>query len=165
MEFLGEWLTGGTFSTDVNRHLRFTDNEVTAALLEAAFDNSKAGHVHARRIVLREHFKVLYERNPGDVKINPESGNAVFDALSKQFGGGHFRHDRHHQSTGPPDFPVQLRDGQIVSSLAVSETLNQVPIVSVDYVFAERSILSEASEWLRTYRTDIVKPEEEVDNG
>jgi hypothetical protein len=59
-----------------------------------------------------------------------------------------------------------MRDGQIVSSLAVSDTLNRVPIVSVDYVFAERSIVSKASAWLRKHRADIVKPrEEEGDNG
>ena len=166
MDFLREWLSGGTFSIDVNQHLRMTDNEVTAALLEAAFDDSKAGHVHARRIVLREHFKVLYERNPDDVKINPEAGKAFFDALSTEFGGEHFRHDRYHQSTGAPDFPVRMRDGQIVSSLAVSETLNHVPTVSVDYIFAERPIVSKANEWLRSHRADIVKPrEEEADNG
>jgi hypothetical protein len=121
---------------------------------------------HARRIVLREHFKVLYERNPDDVKINPEAGKSVFEALSTEFGQEHFRHDRYHQSTGAPDFPVRMRDGQIVSSLAVSDTLNRVPIVSVDYVFAERSIVSKASAWLRKHRADIVKPrEEEGDNG
>src|SRR5436853_514966 len=64
MEFLREWLPDGAFPTAVDQHLRLTDNEVTAALLEAAFDPSKVGHTHACRIILREHFKVLYERNP-----------------------------------------------------------------------------------------------------
>ena len=165
MEFLRQWLPGGNFSTDVHEHLRCTDNEVTAALLETALDDSKPGHLHARRIVLREHFKVLYERNPGDVQINPEAGSAVLEALSAQFGAEHFRHDRHHQSTGSPDFPVRLRDGQVVSSLDISEVLNQVPVVSVDYVYAERSVLSKADEWLKAHRTESVKPKGEVDNG
>jgi HD superfamily phosphohydrolase len=81
MDFLRAWLPGGTFSTDVHEHLCRTDSEVTAALLEAAFDDGKAGHIDARRIVQREHFKVLYERNPNDVKINPEAGGAAFNAL------------------------------------------------------------------------------------
>ena len=163
MEFLREWLPGGTFATDVDQHLRYTDNEVTAGLLEAAYDTTKPGHVHARRIVRREHFKVLYERNPDDVQVNPEAGNAVLDALSTQFGGEYFRHDRYHQRAGPPDFPVRLRDGQIVSSLAFSETLNHVPIVAVDYVFADRSILSQATAWLKAHRGYIVKPTGDVD--
>jgi HD superfamily phosphohydrolase len=165
MDFLREWLTGGTFPTDVNRHLRLTDNEVTAALAEAAFERTKPGHAHAHRIMQRQHFKVLYERNPNDLKINPEAGDAVFGSLSTQFGADHFRHDRYHQSVGPPDFPVQLRNGEIVSSLDASKALNHVPIVSVDYVFADRSTFSEASEWLKAHRTEIVKPQEEANNG
>jgi HD superfamily phosphohydrolase len=165
MEFLREWLPDGTFSTDVDQHLRFTDNEVTAALLEGALDATKPGHVHAHRIMQRKHFKVLYDRNPNDVKINPEAGQAVFGSLSAQFGADHFRHDRYHQSAGPPDFPVQLRNGEVVSSLAASSALNHVPIVSVDYVFAARSIFSKASEWLSDHRTKIVKPQKEADNG
>jgi len=165
MDFLRAWLPGGTFPTGVHEHLRRTDNEVTAALLEAAFDDGKAGHIDARRIVQREHFKVLYERNPNDVKINPEAGGAIFNALGEEFGTEHFRHDRYHQRSGSPDFPVRLRDGQVVSSLAVSEALNNVPVVSVDYVFAERSTFSKANEWLKAHRTNIVKPKGETDDA
>jgi uncharacterized protein len=99
------------------------------------------------------------------VRINPEAGKAVFDALSAEFGAEHFRHDRYHQSTGPPDFPVRLRDGQIVSSLAVSEALNHVLLVSVDYIFADRLILFKANEWLRAHRAEIVKPKGDGENG
>jgi HD superfamily phosphohydrolase len=166
MDFLGEWLSGGKFSIQVSDHLRMTDNEVTAALLDAAFDKTKAGHVDARRIINREHFKVLYERNPDDVKLNPEAGVAVCQALASEFGDEHFRHDRYNQSTGASDFPVRLRDGQIASSLDVSDTLNQVPIVSVDYVFADRSVFSKAGAWLEKCRADIIKPKkEEPENG
>jgi len=109
--------------------------------------------------------KLLYARNPKDVKINPESGQAVYNALKKEFGEEHFRHDRYIQKGGTPDFPVRLRDGQIVSSLAISETLKSVPIVSVDYVFCNRVIFDEADRWLKTNRENIIKPEreEEVD--
>ena len=68
MDFLKEWLGKGTFSTDLSPHLRMTDNEVTAALLKAASDNRESGHLHARRIIMREHFKLIYERNPADTK-------------------------------------------------------------------------------------------------
>ena len=56
MDFLKEWLGGGMFGTETRDHLRMTDNEVTAGILEGAFDESKPGHLHARRIVNREHF-------------------------------------------------------------------------------------------------------------
>jgi hypothetical protein len=159
-------MPGGRFSTDVMQHFRMTDNEVTAGLLDAAFNEAASGHLHARRIVARAHFKVIYERKPDDVRINPEAGAALFRALSNEFEASHFRHDRYHKGTGAPDFPVRLRDGQVVSSLAISDTLNHVPIVSVDYIFAERSIISQAIPWLKAKRAEIIKPnEEEGDHG
>lgn len=165
MDFLKEWLDGGAFSTDLQRHLAMTDNEVTVALLDTAFDESKPGHLHARRIIRREHFKRVYERNPIDVEVNPEAGKAVFEALSTEFGAEHFRSDRYRQRSGSPDFPVRLRDGQLVSSLAMSEALNKVPVVSVDYVFSDRSIFNTANEWLSARRAEIIKLKEEVSNN
>jgi len=164
-EFLKAWLEGGAFSTDLQRHLAMTDNEVTAAMLDAAFDAGKPGHLHARRIVRREHFKVAYERHPKDVEINQEAGRAVFEALSAEFGTGHFHRDRYRQGSGAPDFPVRIRDG-IVSSLSISDALNRVPVISIDYVFAERSMLDKATRWLTRNKVEIIKPKEEgADHG
>jgi HD superfamily phosphohydrolase len=158
-DFLKQWLDGGAFPTEISRHLAETDNEVTSALLGAAFDEGKAGHEHARRIVRREHFKVLYDgRNPNDVHINPEAGRAVFGGLTDKFGPENFRYDRYQQESGAPDFPVRTRSGELVSSLDISMTLNRVPVVSVDSVFANRSMIAEAKEWLDKHKRDLIKP-------
>jgi HD superfamily phosphohydrolase len=165
-DFLQAWLPAGSFSTDVGDHLAMTDNEVTAAFLEAALDSSKRGHDSAQKIVQRQHFKVLYERNPADVAINPEAGQAIHEGLCAEFGDEYFRHDRYRQKSGAPDFPVRMRDDQIVSSLAISEALRTLPVVSVDYVFAERAMYADADKWLRQKHDQIIqpKPEEEA-NG
>lgn len=135
-------------------------------MLEAAFATGKIGHDHARRIIRREHFKIVYERNPIDVRVNPEAGKAVFDALTSQFGSENFRHDRYQQGGGPPDFPVRMRDGQAVSSLEISTTLNRVPVVSIDYVFANRSVAEVAGAWLKGHKSEVIKPKEEgTENG
>lgn len=157
-EFLKVWLPTGLFLTDAASHLRQTDNELTGALVEAAFDANHPGHVHARRIIERDHFKVLYERNSRDVDINPEAGRSVFQALSAEFGAERFRHDRHHEESGSPEFPVMMRSGELVSSLAVSETLRSVPAVSVDHVFCDRSVFSEALAWFNMNHAKIVSP-------
>ena len=146
MDFLKEWLDDGKFSIDSSTHLKMTDNEITAALWKAAFKEDEIGHSHARRIVRREHFKRLYERNPEDVKVNPESGKAIYNALKSKYGKDLFRHDPYNQKSGAPDFPVRMRDGRVVSSLAMSETLKNIPVVSVDHVFADRSCFDEARE-------------------
>ncbi|WP_449244055.1 HD domain-containing protein [Desulfobacca acetoxidans] len=165
-DFLKEWLQNGKFSTDIQQHIKMTDNEITVAFMEEAFDESRPIHQHARRILRREHFKVIYERNPNDVRINPEAGQSVFNALKQEFGEEHFRRDRYPQKGGAPDFPVRLRGGQIVSSLAKSDTLKRVPIVSVDYVFCDRKIYGRADEWLKAIRDKIILPKREEDiNG
>ena len=165
MDFLKEWLDGGVFSTDPEMHLKITDNEVTAGFVAAAVAAQGAGHVHACRIVERQHFKVVYERNPDDVRLNPEAGKAVFNGLVGEFGADRIRGDHYRQRSGAPDFPVKLRDGRVVSSLNVSDTLKRLPVVSMDYVYAERSLYDRASEWLQEHRKDVIRPEEEADGG
>ena len=157
MDFLKDWLQEGKFSTKLEDHHRLTDNEVTAAILEAAFSENSPGRLHAQRIVNREHFKLLYERNPNDLEVNPEAGKAVFDALSNQYTTSHFRADRYHQRGGAPDFPVKLRDDQVVSSLVKSQVLSNIPVVSIDYVFADRSHFDSAKAWLAQNRTGIIR--------
>ena len=160
-DFLQDWLRDGQFPITLGSHIKLTDNEVNAGILQAARSQNKAGHLHARRIVNRQHFKVIYERNPRDIKVNPDAREAVYDALSADFCEVNFRTDRYSQSGGGPDFPVKLRDGQVVSSLVKSETLNKMPLVSVDYVFAERGIFDRAIAWLNTNRADIIQLREE----
>lgn len=142
-----------------------TDNEITAALWKAAFKKDEPGHLHARRIVQREHFKRIYARNPEDVKTNPESGKTIYDALQSEFGEDRFRQDHYNQKGGSPDFPVQMRDGRIASSLDISETLKNIPIVSIDHVFADRSCFDEARKWLKDNRSCIIKPKSEGEDG
>lgn len=162
MDFLRSWLPKGQFDTRIQSHLRMTDAKITDALLTAA--RARGGgekRVHADRIVKRQHFKVLYERNVHDAAINSEPGQAVFRALGNKFGADLFRHDRHDQKSGVLNFPVECRDGQVVSSLFQSKALAQVPPVLVDTVYAARSIHEEARTWLQQHRKDIILPDNE----
>jgi uncharacterized protein len=157
-DFLAEWLKDGKFSTAPEDHMEITDMEVTAAILHAARDRNRKGSLHAQRIVGRKHFKVLYERNPKDVLINPEAGEAVYRELCSRFGKERFRHDRYMQKGASLDFPVQLRDGSVISSLSISKVLKDLPVESLDYVFGDRNILVDAERWLKENREDIIKP-------
>jgi uncharacterized protein len=161
-DFLKTWLPGGFFPTNVGDHLRMTDNEVTSALLAAAFDSTQPTHRYARRIICRDHFRVLYRRHPDDVAINPEAGKAVFQKASEQFGEENVRFDSFRQGGGGPDFPVLSNDSRIVSSLSLSEALRHIPIVSADFVFIRRDLLEPSRRWLATNRSTIIQPESEV---
>ena len=156
MDFLKVWLKSGLFSIDLEDHIAITDELIVAELWKRAFNNSYNGHLQAKRIVKREHFKMIYERNPKDLAKNPEAGEQVYDALGNKFGKDKFRHDRYSQRGRGPDFPVRMRDGRVFSSLRVSDVLNHVPVVSVDYVFADRSCLQKAKRWLDDNLNDIV---------
>ena len=160
-DYLKESLTGGAFSTRTENHLRLTDNDITSALFKAARNQKAKGHVHAKRIVNRSHFKLLYDRNPQDLETNQEAGRLVFDALCERFDPASFRHDRKGPKGGAPLFPVELRNGQIVSSLEKSENLDTIPDVSIDSVFAERSTYEVAQRWLEKHRGDIIRPAKE----
>jgi len=161
-DFLRNWLPGGAFSTKTEDLLSITDNEVTSAMLKAARDPKLPGHDAARRIVLRDHFRVLYQRHPTDAGINPEAGKAIFEAAQGKFGSESVRHDPYVSRGAPPDFPVLMRDGTVVSSVTVSPALAKLPLLSIDYVFIEKELLDKARGWLNTNKHAIILPAEDV---
>jgi HD superfamily phosphohydrolase len=160
-DFLREWLPGGRFSTNAQDLLKLTDNEVTAAFFDAAAESGKPGYDAARRIVRREHYRVLYERHPPDVAVNPEAGQAITAAAREFLGPDAVRHDRYAQKGGVAHFPVLRRDGTLTSSLVLSGTLANVPVISIDYVFVEPSLLPEARRWLEASKDEIIRVEGE----
>jgi len=162
-DFLIAWLGEKGVPVDREDFLRFTDNEVLAEISKANADQAHPGHDSARRIVNRSHFRVLYERNPGDADKNPEAGEAVFKAACNKFGADYFRHDRYRQGGSDAGFPVKTRYGRIVSSLIVSDVLKKVPLVNVDYVFVAPEIRDQAEGWLGKNRSQIIVQMEEDD--
>ena len=160
-DFLGSWLPGGKFSTKIEKHLRMTDNDVIAAMLDAARNDKKSGHEHAKRIVRREHFRILYQRSPEDVKINPEAGHAVYEAAKNRFGESDVRYDKYIQRGSAHNFPVLIRSEKVVSSIALSETLNKLPLVAVEYVFISPDKREDAEKWLKSNLNEIIQPKME----
>lgn len=156
-DFLLEWLTGGKFPTDIEDHLKLTDNEVLAALLDAARDISKNGHDPARRIVKREHYRKLYEKNPEDMRINPEAGRLIYDALRSEYGEEAVRRDPYTAKNSAIEFPVLRTDGRIFSSYDLSETMQRLPIAAFEYIFIRPDLVKEADEWLKKNITHIIE--------
>jgi HD superfamily phosphohydrolase len=133
-DFLAAWLDGGKFPTGTESHLKITDNNVNAAIHDAALDPTAKGHDAARRIAEHDHFKVLYQRHPDDVQVNSYAGHAIYEAAKVKFGPENVRHD------GPIEkkeekkedkskkertsfFPVHCRGDRIVDSGKLSEVL------------------------------------------
>ena len=55
------------------------------------------------------------------------------------------------------DFPVLWRDGTPVSSIALSKTLQAIPVVAIDYVFVSREKQHEAEKWLAENKANIIE--------
>jgi len=160
-DFLKDWLEGH-FPTNTEDHLRYTDNEVMAALLAAARDPKMLGHVHAKRFVERQHFKRLYERNPADQKLNRGAVDLIYDSLVDEFGADSVRRDSYPPRAAALDFPVLRSDGSIESSINLSETLQKIPSAAFDLILCDRAILANATSFLKSNREKIITPVKEV---
>lgn len=146
-------------------YLKLTDNEILVELFNAARNENHKGYDSARRIVNRQHFKLLYQRNPRDIKINPDAAMLIYEAACEKFGVENLRFDRYKQSGNVYEFPVLTGDKQILSSLELSATLEKVPIVAMDYVYINSKYRSDAKEWKEQNTESIIKLSEEENHG
>ena len=162
-EFLESWLPNGQFSIGLEDMINMTDAEVIYALRQNSSDSSNLSLL-ADRIVRRQHFKVLYQRNPDDIKKNPDAASAIHEAASEKFGTDNVRLDQDKKGGGTPDFPVLSKDGRIVSSLTQSQVLGNLPETAIDFVFVEPSYREVAAEWLNENREDIIENAKEESN-
>lgn len=157
-DFLGEWLDTGKFSIDIKNHGRMTDNEVMAALLNAAHDENAKGHDSARYIIRRKHFKLLYSQHPEDAEKNLSAARLVYEAAKTKFGDENVRYHSDPAKSSESDFPVRSRDGRIASSVVLSTILEQLPVPSGKYVFIHSDLQVRARKWLRDNSEHIIQP-------
>lgn len=162
-DFLEHRLDGGKFPTDVEGHLALTDSEVIVWLREAILNEASPVYSYAKRIIMRKHFKLLYERNPPDLETNPGALEAVYDAASKEFGDDLVRYDYYSQKGGGKIFPVRAKDNNILQSVSLSDTLDKVPIVITGFVFIDSSLQEKALKWLKDKRPEILEPQMEIE--
>ena len=161
IQFLGEWLPGGTFPTEPDEFIAYTDIQVLAAIADRAkSDDDDCATLAAKRIVLRDHFKVVYSGVEADRRINLEPGAAIANALSNEFGASNVIHDHLVPGGSFVDFPVLERDNRISSSLNVSSVLRNIPAASIDFVFVESSVRNQVANWLNENRQRILQESE-----
>jgi len=155
LEFLKEWLPNGCFPTEIDRHLKISDNEVMAGMWKAAGDSTERSHLLAQRIISREHFRQVYEPSSLDQRTL-EPGKKMFEALVEEFGADQVRRDVYAQEGGSYDFPVYTKAKQIDSSFALSQTLSKVPTFSVDRVYVSPAFRDEAEQWIAKNKDKII---------
>jgi uncharacterized protein len=162
-DFLKLWLKDGKFSIGLEDHLRMTDNEVLVEIQKAAYDLDHPAHDPANRIFNRQHFKILYGRNPKDLLINREASKAVYEAACNKFGSDNFRHDPYLKGNKITDYPVLYDDGRSVSALSSSKILAALEPAAIDFVFVEPELSADAHKWLKENREEIIQPTVEAE--
>jgi hypothetical protein len=156
MEFLKEWLPHGHFPTDPKEHVSITDNEVTSEMWRLAADPSEKSHMLAKRIVSREHFRLVYEPTSSEKLTSLEPAKNIFEALVVKFGAANVRRDAYAQQGASYDFPVYTKARDIDSSLALSQTLSKVPTFSVDRIYVSIGARDEAAHWVQKNRSKLI---------
>jgi uncharacterized protein len=162
-DFLIEWLEGGCYPTETERFFEFTDAEIVSAMRKAARDAGHPGHIHAKRIIERDHFHVLHEGLLSDIIASGGvmKGKQIADAAASQFGPENVRYDAYTPKHGRIEFPVRERDGSVVSSLAKSQALSNIPGAAFEYIFVDKAILNEAAEWYQSNKDELMVVSEE----
>lgn len=164
-DFLKEWLPKGKFDTTAAGHLKFTDNEVTAAIRAAAGKKSGKGVNAARRIVTREHFKLCYSRHPEDVKVQPEAASIIYAALAKKYGKDKVRFAPYDKSGKVSAFPMLSSNGDVVNGLEASEVLTQFPPTILEHVFVAPQIRDDALKWLQNNKNGLISNSTGIKNA
>src|SRR6266568_1641641 len=124
---------------------------------EAAISPGAAGADEARRILRRDHFRRVYDRKPSDLQIVTEPGKAIADALAEIQGADKVKHRKISSGSGWVEFPVRVHDGDIVSSMSLSQTLRSLPPIVVDQVFVDASILDTANAWIKSEKNSVLQ--------
>ena len=112
-------------------------------------------------IAKREHFRLLYRRDPDDAKVNGEAAKLIAKKAAGHFGKDSVHYYTYTEKDRTIDFPVWSTDRRIASSLAHSDVLSNLPILAVEYVFVAQEKIEEAKAWLEKKRKTIIIPKKE----
>lgn len=145
------------YPSDLAGHLATTDNEIATAMAVATRDPALAGHLAAKLIVDRTHYRRVYSRNPAIDQNRLDAGAVIFAAVIEKFGEANVRFDSYRQKSNPSDFPVLCDGGIVQSSLSLSEVLVKTPLTAVDFIFCEKEIADEVRRWIEANQIDILR--------
>ncbi len=93
------------------------------------------GKKEALRITNRQHFKVLWFRNPTDKAKNAGAIDCIYKAAVTKFGTDNLRKDAYQKNKGASSFPVELDNGRIADAKAASDTLSKIPFDNLEFIF------------------------------
>lgn len=157
VDFLKEWLKDGKFKDDLESHMSLADNEVTAALLKAAYDETLPGHEAAKRIIFRKHFKKVYKVTKQDLEINIDALQILYDNLVLKYGKENIKKDDYGKKGGKLEFPVLDDDNNTIkNSINVSDILNDIPDLTTNFIFVHPELKNEIKTYIDNKKNSIL---------
>jgi HD superfamily phosphohydrolase len=145
-EFLQKWLEGGRFSTDYNKHLEMTDNEVLSAINQAAQDPGSDLHVLALRLVGRRHFRAVYTLLPSHKRAVPTILEDIGNLIKAEFQEENVKVDSYTPGSGSNDFWVLTQTGKVESGPTLSTIAQNTSLDEMGFVFVEPSLKEAAKQ-------------------
>jgi HD superfamily phosphohydrolase len=161
IDFLKEWLQGKSL-IELEILMSITDNEVLSGLLKASKIETEPGNAHAKRIINREHFKKIYQNNPIDEERNRNAIDIIHQKLIEEFGESNVLKDIFSKKEEKNffEFPVKYDDEESYSSTSVSHVLSNFPRISHGYIFVNPEMKSEAEDWLKRKKENLLSEEQ-----
>jgi HD superfamily phosphohydrolase len=155
-DFLRNSLEDGVLPIDTTSHLGLTDVEIMSSIRQTAHDGSLLGHDPAKRILGRGHFRVLWNNNEVDKLENPSAVKVIAQEAAKVFG-----EDAVHVDEASVEMQVSFRvlqsDGNVVPATTISNLISQVPNVEIQRVYVAPERFSEAEEWWKEHRLEVLQ--------
>lgn len=140
-------------STDLNSisqsFLSMTDDEVLVEMRMAAADPDHPGHEPARRLLMRQHFRLLHSVSDEELSRRPDAGEAIADAVGREFGQDKVKRKRYGKSK-ETEMPVLRSNGIVEPVTNLSEVFKSIPTPKYDYVFVDPDLRDKAVRWLRS---------------
>ncbi len=141
------------FPVKVDEFLDINDNHILAMIQKAAKDRGEPGHADARRLHRREHFRLVCDAAVGTGLADLVEDSPMHKELHARFGEENIFLDEYEEDPQKKfNFPVRLRDGEVLPASKASRLLRNMPRVKVGYLFADRMMAEDVKEWLEPRR-------------
>jgi len=141
-QFLKSVLPSGTLRSSWQQVLEWDDTRVLRLMQEHSKGEDELSG-YAKRLMLREHFKKVYELKPQDKIGEPKILEKLYASLVEEFGqGGVFKYPgRLPREAEPTDFwVVRERSGEVSSARTESKVIERTPDIEIGYILASPDV-------------------------
>ncbi|MFC1595947.1 HD domain-containing protein [Candidatus Margulisiibacteriota bacterium] len=155
-DFMKQWLPDGKFSTNIEEHLKMTDNEIISEMRRVADDETHKAHEEAKKLIYRKHFKRIYTLGQEDMRKNIDILDLINNGLIEKYGKEKVEKDEYIKPGVELDFPILSDDKKIIPS-SEYPIFKKSPDLTTGYIFVDSEIKTEAKLWIDNNKDRLLK--------